>query len=457
MKLLRIAAFLATVLISVSAFAQADWTQRFPAHAPPIRFGAAMAQMGANVVLFGGNGSDGLLNDTWLWNGTDWTHITAFGAFGTGASPSPRRSAMMAYDQASGKVVLFGGGTGSAGSPTQLSDTWIFQFTTNKFLNRSYFEWVQVSSSASPSARETGMMEYDPRSDRIVLAGGWNSTVGLLQDSWGFNVSTQSWSRLSNSPAPRVASAMAKCSIPGSSSPDRIQLFAGGGAFNGTPTQCCTQLSDSWIYLDQQFNGLTITPPWGQVTPASHPQARDHAGMAYYPVSNQDVLYGGALGGGPFSDGTPEFNDTWNASCGSWVQASPAHNPGKRAGMAMATGPSGFNLVLFGGRLFSNGVVTAQTNETWTWGRRLACLPTSGSELPVGSEIKCQFDVDFANEPDVKFGGWSTSGFAPPSRNDQTTVTFHTEAPRPASITAYWTDSTGVHSTTLDYTVTIPH
>jgi hypothetical protein len=89
-------------------------------------------------------------------------------------------------------------------------------------------------------------------------------------------------------------------------------------------------------------------------------------------------------------------------------------------------------------------------------GRPVACLATNESELPVGSEIKCRFDVDFADEPDVEFAGWSASGLAPPAR-DQTTATFHTEAPGPASITANWIDPNGVHSETLDYIVTIPH
>jgi hypothetical protein len=190
---IRIAVLSATMLISFSAFAQADWTQRFPVNSPPARIGAAMAQMGSNVVLFGGAGSNGSLNDTWLWDGTNWTHITSFGAFGTGPSPSARRDAMMAYDQASGKVVLFGGALGEAfPEPNQFSDTWIFQLTANKLLKRSYFEWIQVNASTSPPPRETGMMEYDPGSGRIVLAGGWNDTVGLLQDSWGFNVASQS-------------------------------------------------------------------------------------------------------------------------------------------------------------------------------------------------------------------------------------------------------------------------
>ena len=55
------------------------------------------------VVLFGGDGSSGDLGDTWTWNGTTWTEQTP------ATSPPARESATMAYDAATGTVVLFGG------------------------------------------------------------------------------------------------------------------------------------------------------------------------------------------------------------------------------------------------------------------------------------------------------------------------------------------------------------
>lgn len=56
----------------------ATWTQQHPATSPPGRFGASMAYDRAtgDMVLFGGLGDAGgllgSLGDTWTWNGTTW-------------------------------------------------------------------------------------------------------------------------------------------------------------------------------------------------------------------------------------------------------------------------------------------------------------------------------------------------------------------------------------------------
>lgn len=69
------------------------------------------------VLLFGGAeiGSDvTLLNDTWLWDGSQWNKIEADG-------PPARVHPAMAYDAARGRVVITGG---SNAPSTILSDTW---------------------------------------------------------------------------------------------------------------------------------------------------------------------------------------------------------------------------------------------------------------------------------------------------------------------------------------------
>ena len=53
--------------------------------------------------MFGGASPDGDLGDTWLWSGSDWTELSP------ATSPSPRESAAVAYDPASGELVLVGG------------------------------------------------------------------------------------------------------------------------------------------------------------------------------------------------------------------------------------------------------------------------------------------------------------------------------------------------------------
>jgi pimeloyl-ACP methyl ester carboxylesterase len=70
------------------------------------------------VVLFGGlDINNVLLNDTWVWDGTDWTQKSPAN------SPTPRAQHEMAYDALRGQVVLFGGWDGS-GTP---NDTWVWE------------------------------------------------------------------------------------------------------------------------------------------------------------------------------------------------------------------------------------------------------------------------------------------------------------------------------------------
>ncbi len=62
----------------------------------------------SDIVLFGGAGAvspyrSGYLRDTWTWDGTTWTQQAP------ATHPSAREQASMAYDAATGQVVLFGG------------------------------------------------------------------------------------------------------------------------------------------------------------------------------------------------------------------------------------------------------------------------------------------------------------------------------------------------------------
>ena len=154
---------------SVSA---ATWTRHAPAASPPARTGAAMAYDAATgtVVLFGGDRRDGVqpLTDTWTWDGTTWAkHAPA-------VHPSARTGAAMAYDAATGTVVLFGGYRASA-----LADTWTWDGTT----------WTKQAPAAGPSPR-FGAMAYDAATRTVVLFGGYGSNSQALADTWTWDGTT---------------------------------------------------------------------------------------------------------------------------------------------------------------------------------------------------------------------------------------------------------------------------
>ena len=75
---------------------------------------AAFDPSTSEVVLFGGH--DRLAyGDTWSWNGSRWTQ------YSSSTAPAPRWDAAMAFDEARGNVVLYGGRSAS----TTFSDTWV--------------------------------------------------------------------------------------------------------------------------------------------------------------------------------------------------------------------------------------------------------------------------------------------------------------------------------------------
>src|SRR5581483_9219955 len=148
------------------------WTQLSPATSPPGRASAAMTYdaQTAQVVLFGGGGytpgvgaSD--LGDTWTFNGTTWTQVTAT------PSPAARSGARAAYDAVNHAVVLFGG---QQQSGTFLGDTWTFNGSA----------WTQQSPAAAPSARSYEYLAADGGLPGVVLFGGYDPTMGDMADTW---------------------------------------------------------------------------------------------------------------------------------------------------------------------------------------------------------------------------------------------------------------------------------
>jgi hypothetical protein len=108
------------VLLASEAGAQTvlNWRQLFPQTSPPAREAQAMTYDSnhGQVVLFGGLASiyiypNGLLNDTWVWDGSNWTQKFPEN------SPPARFGQAMVYDSAQGQVVLFGGRGENQGSP----------------------------------------------------------------------------------------------------------------------------------------------------------------------------------------------------------------------------------------------------------------------------------------------------------------------------------------------------
>ena len=116
------------------------------------------------------------------------------------ASPPARVSSGMAYDPTTGTVVLFGGGNASG---VVFGDTWTWDGVT----------WTQQFPPVSPPARSSSQgMAYNPVTETVVLFGGEgnaNDDYGghVFGDTWEWNGRTKTWTQRfpTSSPSPRDA------------------------------------------------------------------------------------------------------------------------------------------------------------------------------------------------------------------------------------------------------------
>jgi len=100
----------------------------------------------------------------------------------------------------------------------------------------------------------------------------------------------------------------------------------------------------------------SVTPSWAQVLPVASPSARHGAAMAYDSARGVTLLFGGSTSG----DGSV-VNDTWEWDGTTWTELHPVVSPTPRIYSAMAFDPVRQRMVLFGG-----GYPTF-LNDTWEW------------------------------------------------------------------------------------------
>jgi hypothetical protein len=297
------------------------WAQALPTTAPPPRDAHRMATDLAThrIVMFGGWNGSVYLGDTWEYDGVHWTENVV---------PGPRARGLhaLAYDEARGVTLLFGG-VFAPGQSGYLGDTW--QYANGV--------WTQRSSTAFPPRRFDHAMVYDSKRGRIVMFGGRGSSgASLMGDTWEWDGS--SWIPMSPavSPTPRAGHTMAFDPVSGS-----VLLF--GGIQLGGPI-----VGDLW-----SWDGTN----WSQLFPAHLPGARWHAVAATDLGTGHVVLYGGFDGA--------DLLDTWTWDGTDWTRIRNRAQPGVPALPAMTTGPDGGHIVLFGGE-DTTGILR---DNTWWFGK----------------------------------------------------------------------------------------
>lgn len=160
------------------------WTQAAPATVPLGRFAHAMWYDTARGVtmMFGGQAqpSGAVLNDTWAWDGVDWTQLQP------ATAPPGLWSIEATYDLARDRAVMFAGALGNP--PTRSQATWEWDGAN----------WSQVVTSTTPQARWGNKVAYHLARQRVVMTGGDIGGGANGADAWEYD--GYDWHRL-NTPS----------------------------------------------------------------------------------------------------------------------------------------------------------------------------------------------------------------------------------------------------------------
>jgi hypothetical protein len=320
---------------------------------PPSRMhpGIQFDQTNERVVMFGGGTLFSVLGDTWTYtySTNTWTQI-----FPT-ASPSARSGAATAYDPTRDCMILFGGWLGSSRG----EDTWIFNCTTD--------EWSEVSPVISPSPRMSSNMVYDSTNDVVVLFSGYCDESVRPDETWVYDMSTNTWSEMS--PATSPCGRYGHCMIYDSTG-NRTILFSGNSPDGMT--------SDLWEY-DYP------TDTWTELFAYPQPLGRKWGSMVYDSDMNRGILFGGDCN-------DPEFiDDTWAFNCNTsdWDQFVLESKPEVRASPGLAYDSINELVVLFGGQGGGFGGDYYSFDDTWVFENNewvdMSTMPSSSDTTSNGA------------------------------------------------------------------------
>lgn len=223
------------------------------------------------LIVFGGSGNGGVLNDVWAFSLTDrtWAELTPR----EGSAPAPRLTPTAVYDAKKHRMVIYSGqGAGF------FNDTWAFDLAVN--------QWAELKGAEKrPAPRYGTILAYDTKRHAAVTFAGFTSEGGRFDDTWSFSLDSDSWQDLGpDGPRPRK-----RCLHMGAYDSNGDRLFIYGGQSGG-------DLGDLWAF---DLNAKA----WREIVSMTKPGARRFASMVYDSSQKRLLVFGGR--------GSEVFGDLW--------------------------------------------------------------------------------------------------------------------------------------------------
>jgi hypothetical protein len=209
-------------------------------------------------------------------------------------------------------VVLFGG---FGGDDMETDDTWEFNCASR--------EWTEIFPTTSPLARYGCVTVYDESSNQIVLTAGNTASHGHQDDTWVYNATADTWTELTpiGTPDELKWPMMTYDSVN-----EKCILF--GGQIGDTA------VDHTWVY-----DGQTNT--WTRKYPVDAPEAMINTGLAFDPVNNVTILFGGYV----MEDGLRDCTWTYSYESNVWTDMEEDSDPTTSPTPTVPNGP-GFDPVL---------------------------------------------------------------------------------------------------------------
>jgi hypothetical protein len=271
--------------------------------------------------------------DMWQWDGSTWTEVLR-------STPPLRRNLGLAYHEAAGVTVLFGGFHGTnCPSAFTCDDTW----------TRDLSGWTQVTSGPSP--RYTHSLAYDSVRRQLVMFGGRSNggtcdggATSMCETTWTWSPS--GWSEsMAAAPTPRQHADMAFDRARG-----ELILFGGlhgsdcGEGEAGDLARLCGW---TWAWNGSTWSRRCNTSPCSNNVP---PARYEHA-LAFDANRGVVVLFGGKC---TFASDDYCLPETWEWDGTSWQQhctTSPCTDemPIRRSHHAMVYDQARKRVLLLGG------------------------------------------------------------------------------------------------------------
>jgi hypothetical protein len=264
--------------------------------------------------------------------------------------PAVRITPMSVYDPEGHRMVTWSGqGTGG----TFFNDTWVFDLTTNT--------WTELTTTGGPPAIRYGAAGvYDPIARSLVTFAGF-TFAGRFEDTWRFNLAdTTTWTDVS--PAPEN-SPLKRCLHSASYDSYNHRFIMYGGQNGGG-------LHDIWAFD-------LASEQWTDLTPATYPPGRWFPAQVYDSANHRATIFGGNTGSTRPND--VHVFDLWTNE---WTALAPSGTPpvGRDGAVAVYDGAND-RMVIFGGDDGSN-----EHNDVWEL-TNLSDTPSAAGAAPARAAL----------------------------------------------------------------------